>query len=129
MTVDEHTSCTTCSSPLCPADNRRLELTGQRAVARINKSQEITFYTHWPQAAGFTGRTEDISLNGMRFVTQASVVEGQHIKIVSDIAESIAQVSNLTTVGDGANVTHVVGVSFVTLRFRQSTGAFVAETI
>ncbi len=129
MAIGQDTACSTCNSPLFPADNHRLELTGQRAVARIGKTQEITFYTQWPQAVGFTGRTEDISLNGMRFVTQASMVKGQYIKIVSQIAEAIAQVSNFSPSGRGPSVANVAGVCFVTLRFRQSLGGFVSERI
>lgn len=129
MVIVEDTACITCSSPLFPADNHRLELTGQRAVARIDKSQPITFYTQWPQAVGFTGQTEDISLNGMRFVTQASLVQGQYIKVVSQIAEAVAQVSNFSRRRCGFTATNVAGVAFVTLRFRQSLGGFVSERI
>ena len=129
MVIVEDTACGACNSPLFPADNDRLELTGQRAVTRIIKSHEITFYTHWPQAAGFTGQTEDISLNGMRFVTQASMVQGQYIKIVSQIAEAVAQVSHFSRRRRGLTVTNVAGVAFVTLRFRQSQGGFVTERI
>lgn len=126
MAIVEDTTCITCSSPLFPADNRRLELTGQRAVTRIDKRQEIIFYTQWPQAAGFTAQTEDISLNGMRFVTDASMVQGQYIKIVSQIVEAVGQVSNLSLGPHGLNV---AGVAFVTLQFRQSLGGFVSERI
>jgi curved DNA-binding protein CbpA len=129
MTIVEDTTCIACSSPLFPADNLRLELTGQRAVTRIDKSQEIVFFTQWPQAAGFSGQTEDISLNGMRFVTQASMAQGQYIKIVSEIAEAVAQVSNFSRRRRGLSITNVAGVAFVTLRFRQSLGGFVSERI
>lgn len=129
MSIGEDTVCLCCNSPLFPAANHRLELTGQRAVARIDKSQDITLYTEWPQAVGFRGRTEDISLNGMRFVTQASIVAGQHIKIVSPTVDAIAQVSNLGQRGQPPRGTNVVGVAFVTLRFNQSLGGFVSEKI
>ena len=129
LAIVEDTTCMACNSPLFPAGHHRLEHSGQRAVARIDKNQHITVYTEWPQAPGFSGRTEDISLNGMRFVTHADLAEGQYIKIVSQIAEAIAQVSNLSRRGHGASATNVAGVSFVTLRFRQSLGGFVSETI
>jgi len=127
--IAEDTTCGACASPLFPADSPRLELTGQRAVARVGKNQQITFYTHWPQASGFRGQTEDISLNGMRFLTQAKLTQGQLIKIVSPIADAIARVSNLGHKRVGLTATHVVGVAFVTLRFRQSVGGFVSERI
>jgi curved DNA-binding protein CbpA len=129
MAIVEDTACIKCNSPLFPAENHRFETIGQRAVARIDKNQDITFYTQWPQASGFVGRTEDISLNGMRFATQASLVPGQYIKIVSELAEAIAQVSNFSQGHRDARGANLAGVSFITLRFRQSLGAFVSETI
>jgi len=122
-------TCGSCNSPLFPAMNRRLELSGQRAVARIGKHQDITFYTKWPQSKGLFGRTEDISLNGMRFVTHENLVEGQYIKIVSQVVEAIAQVSNFSRKRRGLRLTSVAGVSFVTLRFVQSIGRFVSDRI
>ncbi len=127
--IAEDTACGTCASPLFPADSPRLELTGQRAVARVGKNQQITFYTHWPQASGFRAQTEDISLKGMRFLTQAKLTQGQLIKIVSPLADAIARVSNLGQKRVGLKATNVVGVAFVTLRFRQSVGGFVSERI
>lgn len=99
IAIAKDLACIVCNSPLFPAENHRLEPAGQRAVARIDKRQEITFYTRWPQAVGFAGQTEDISLNGMRFVTSADMVPGQYIKIVSRIADAIAQVANFSRRG------------------------------
>ena len=45
VAIAEDTTCVGCNSPLFPVENHRLELSDQRAVARINKSQQITFYT------------------------------------------------------------------------------------
>jgi curved DNA-binding protein CbpA len=127
ISIAKDLACIVCNSPLFPAENHRLEPTGQRAVARIDKRQEITFFTQWPQAIGLTGQTEDISLNGMRFVTSAELVQGQYIKIVSRIADAIAQVANFSPTGGSPGATNVAGVSFVTLRFNRSQGAFVTE--
>jgi curved DNA-binding protein CbpA len=125
----EDATCVDCSSPLFMTGNRRLELEGQRAVARIDKDQAITFYTQWRPAFRFTGRTENISLNGMRFTTEANMAQGQYIKIVSRFAEAIAQVSNITVRRRGLRSSNVAGVSFVTLRFCQSTGGFLSERV
>ena len=122
-------SCATCKSPLYPAERCRLETRGQRAVLRIDKQQDIVFYTQWPQLDGFTAVTQDISLNGMRFVTRISLTPGQYIKIVSEIAEAIAQVSNVSRRRRGVSVSYVAGVAFTTLRFNQSLGGFVSERV
>lgn len=127
--IAEATACSACRSPLFLAGNHKLELKGQRAVARIDKRQDIIFYTHWPQATGFIGRTEDISLNGMRFETRVDMQRGQYIKIVSQFADAIALVKNCRQMRRDPGVANVVGVSFVTLRIGQSRGGFVSEKI
>ena len=39
-----------CGSPLAIAGNQRIESIGQRSILRIDKQQDITFYTQWPQS-------------------------------------------------------------------------------
>ena len=121
--------CGECGSPLCTAAKQRIEPSGQRAVERIEKRQQITFFTKWPQARGFVGHTEDISLNGMRIVTKLDLMVGQRLKIVSGFIEAIATVSNCSHERHGFTTICVAGVSFVTLRFSQSVGSFVSRRV
>lgn len=127
--IDADATCKTCGSPLCAAENRRIETEDQRAVDRIDKRQNITFHTHWPQPRGFSGITEDISLNGMRFVTKQKLSEGQRIKIVSDVVEAVADVSHCIEERHGWTTWRVAGVSFATLRFVRSVGGFVSDRV
>jgi len=122
-------TCYICGSPLAIAENQRIESGGQRSILRIDKQQDITFYTQWPQASGFAGRTEDISLNGLRFVTSHELKEGQHIKIVSEFLEAVASVTNCNYSRDGLNARCVAGVSFATLRYLKSMGGFVSSHV
>lgn len=121
--------CGNCSSPLAIAETQRIESLGQRSILRIDKVQDITFYTQWPQSRGFTGRTEDISLNGLRFATQHELREGQRIKIVSEFLEAVANVTNCNYYRDRWKVQCVAGVSFATLRYHQSVGGFVSSRV
>lgn len=121
--------CENCGSPLSAAENRRIEPQDQRAVARIDKRQDIVFYTQWPQPQGFTGRTEDVSLHGLRFLTKAELVQGQRIKIVSDFVEAVALVSNCVYERHGWTTWCVAGASFTTLRFAQPLGGFVSDRV
>ncbi|NNF39890.1 MAG: J domain-containing protein, partial [Woeseiaceae bacterium] len=73
--------CGVCHSPLATAENRRMESAGKRAVERIGKHQQITYFTHWPQRTGFIAQVEDLSLNGLRMVTREELAGGQRIKI------------------------------------------------
>ncbi len=122
-------TCERCGSPLAIAENQRIESIGQRSILRIDKEQEITFYTQWPQSSAFTGRTEDISLNGLRFATEQELREGQRIKIVSEFLEAVANVTNCNYYRVGLKVQCVAGVSFATLRYLKSVGGFVSSHV
>lgn len=122
--------CAVCASPLYPAKNRRLESTGKRAIARINKRQGIMFYTHWPQPQGFAGHSEDVSLSGMRFLTNENLGEGQYIKIVGGAIEAIGDVIHCSkSKHRGEAFCRVAGITFVTIRFVHSVGAFVSDRV
>ena len=121
--------CTVCASPLGRTENRRLESSDQRAVARIDKRQTIVFYTQWPQRRGIHGRTEDISLNGLRFSSYKDLKKGQRIKIVSNVVEAVACVTHCSPKRRGLTMKRVAGVSFITHRFIRSVGGFISERI
>lgn len=127
--IEIDAGCDTCGSPLSTADNHRTEEVGQRAVARINKRQDITFYTHWPQTEGHKGITEDISLNGLRLLTRHDLKEGQRIKIVSEVVEAVAHVTHCIYDRHGWTTWCAAGVSFTTIRFVRSLGGFVSDRV
>lgn len=122
-------ACGVCESPLYAAEKRRLEEAGQRAVQRIQKRQVIRFFTRWPQHRGFRGRTEDVSLQGLRFTTRRDLSVGQRIKIVSNVMDAVATVTHCSRVDSGWRIRNVAGVAFVTLRFAKSVGGFVSERV
>jgi hypothetical protein len=121
--------CSTCSSPLAAAENRRMESGGQRGIERIGKHQQITFFTHWPQTAGFVAHVEDMSLNGLRMVTREDLTAGQRIKILSDVVEAVAQITHCRYERNGWTKRCVAGVAFITLRFGSSVGGFVSNRV
>jgi hypothetical protein len=127
--IELDASCHTCGSPLSTAENHRIEEIDQRAVARVDKRQNITFYTHWPQPRGFAGHTEDISLNGLRMMTKYDLRVGQRIKIVSDVLEAVADVTHSIHERRGWSKWCIAGVSFATLRFVRSVGGFVSDEV
>ncbi len=127
--VDEALGCHTCGSPLMAATSQRIETAGQRAVERFGRKRRITFYTHWPQRHGFSGRTEDISLHGLRFSTRREIRAGQRIKIVSDLVEAVAHVTHSARERRGWATLCIAGVSFITLRFVRSVGGFVSDRV
>ena len=106
-----------------------MESVDKRAIERIGRKKKITFYTHWPQRRGFRGRTEDVSLNGLRFSTRRDLKAGQRIKIVSNLIEAVAQVTHSAHERRGWTTHCVAGVSFITLRFVRSVGGLISERV
>ncbi len=124
--VDVDAVCANCGSPLASPKNCRIESKGKRSVIRIDKHQSITFFTHWPQSKGFTAKTEDVSLNGMRLVTQQALEKTQRIKIITNTLEAIAIVMHCDKQSAVWRPHYVAGVSFETLRLTRKVGGFVS---
>jgi hypothetical protein len=127
--IETETACQVCNSPLSAAERHRHESEGQRAIDRVGKRMRVRYYTHWPQPKPHSGRIEDMSLNGLRLVTRQDLMEGQCIKIVSDVVEAVAQVTHTLYERRGWGKRCVAGVSFVTLRFGRSVGGFVSDRV
>lgn len=126
---NDDASCESCGSPLSVAENLRIEPADKRAVARIPKRLQITFFTHWPQSRGFSGRTEDVSLSGLRLVTTQHVRQGQRIKLVSRVIEAVGDITHCAPRKTRWRSEHVAGVSFLTLRFVRSVGGFLSRRV
>jgi len=124
--VEVDAVCANCGSPLVSPNNCRIESQGKRAVIRFDKNQSITFFTHWPQSEGFTARTEDVSLHGMRLVTQQALEKTQRIKIITNTLEAIAIVMHCDKQSAVWRPHYVAGVSFETLRLIRKVGGFVS---
>ncbi|MGI9234955.1 MAG: J domain-containing protein [Woeseiaceae bacterium] len=127
--IEIEISCQTCHSPLSAAERHRIESDCNRAVERIGKRMRIRYYTHWPQRKSHSGRIEDMSLNGLRLVTRQDLIEGQRIKIVSDVVQAVAQVTHTLYERRGWGRRCVAGVSFITLRFGTPVGGFVSNRV
>ena len=121
--------CERCGSPLRLADNNRLETAGKRAVARVRKRMELTFFTDWRQGNGFAGWTEDISPSGLRLVSRRLIEADQRVRIASGFVEAAGIVTHCSPRRRGWKTEHVAGVSFVTSRFLKSVGGFVSRRV
>lgn len=121
--------CGTCKSPLCLADQQRLEHSDQRKIARIGKKTTLSFCTQWPQLIPQVGVTDNISKHGMMFETSQNVSADSIIKINCTQFQSIARVENCRQAGNILQPRWHIGVSFITLHFRSSRGVFVSNIV
>jgi hypothetical protein len=119
-------TCACCESPLSLAKPVALEKSCRRVVTRVAKDAQVYFYTDWPQRHR-PGRLQDMSPNGMSFMTSEYVAEAQIIKLVSGLVHAVAEVMSCQSTEKHGTKTYSVGVHFLTLRFQQSKGTFVFE--
>ena len=124
ITVD--TKCTQCKSPLFPVEKMKTDKSSQRAVNRIEKHQEIRFFTYWPPQKTYKGQVRDLSPNGMRFYTDRQLSKDQVIKIDSNVLQAIGRVANRRKHSSDTQTMYGIGVEFVTLHFKRSHGTFVS---
>lgn len=128
-TSDMDLGCDRCNSPLATTDNLRIEPADQRAMARLGRQLDLTFFTHWQQAAGFGAITEDISLNGLRMVSRREIQPGQRIRLVSNVIEAVGNVSHCVPRHGLLRSETVAGVAFLTLRLARSVGGFLSQRV
>ncbi|HLF11804.1 MAG TPA: DnaJ domain-containing protein [Gammaproteobacteria bacterium] len=123
--IDVEDECSHCSSPLLPAERRRLASSGQRTLSRMPKKRSVTFYTSWPQAEPFAAEMRDVSLRGMQIQTTLRLKTQQIIKIDCAICQTLARIVHCHR--DPQSSEHwLVGVEFLTLRFATKRGSFIS---
>jgi hypothetical protein len=127
--LDREDDCGTCASPLYPAERHRLEYSGQRMLKRIPNRREIDLYVSWPQSVPFAAEMRDLSLNGMQLAAGAPLQLNQIVKIDCATCAAVARVAHCKrerTGLTGGGERWLVGVEFLTLRFRNPRGSFVS---
>ena len=126
--LERDDDCRECTSPLYPAERHRLEYSGQRMLRRMPGRRAIDLYVSWPQAAPYAAEMRDISLNGMQFAVGAPLQPNQIVKIDCASCAAVGRVAHCDRDRSDADgvARWLVGVEFLTLRFRKSRGTFVS---
>ncbi len=126
--IERDDDCGRCGSPLCPAERHRLEYSGQRMLSRIPKHHAIDIYVTWPQAESYVGEMRDLSLNGMQLTCATRLQPNQIVKIICSELHALARVAHTNRDIDTAD-RWIIGVEFLTLRFRQIRGSFISAEV
>ena len=97
-------------------------------LRRIPTRRTIDLYVSWPQAAPYVAEMRDISLNGMQFSVGAPLQANQIVKIDCASCAAVARVAHCEREqSDAGGIERwLVGVEFLTLRFRSARGTFVS---
>jgi hypothetical protein len=122
--------CGTCGSPLFPAERHRLEYSGQRMLKRIPKRRDVDLLVSWPQSAPYAAQMRDLSLNGMQIAVGAPLQLNQIVKIDCETCYAVARVAHCKRERTGTSAERwLIGVEFLTLRFRTARGSFVSAQV
>jgi curved DNA-binding protein CbpA len=124
-----HTSvtCATCNTPLAPAVRERLD-TGQRAVSRMPRQLALKYFTGWPGEGPFHGEARDLSLHGLRFVTQAALPVTKLLKVDCEAVNALVRVVACSGLDEG-DWRWLIRAEYVTVSFRRARGGFVTTKV
>lgn len=120
MADSKEASCGVCGSPLQPLQQLPMDQPDRRALLRIPKNHPLVFFTHWPQPEPYFGRTDDVSLTGLRLRCTPGLAIGQIVKIDTQLLRAVARVVR----AERPSTYWEVGVEFITLSFTKKRGSF-----
>ena len=104
---------------------------GNVATGRATHAQEPAgdVLSRMAECQGLSGLTLDLSLAGMRFITDLKLPVGKILKIDCDTCIAVGQVRNCRFASADKHPHWQIGVQFITLRFKSSRGGFVSEEV
>ena len=117
-------TCTTCNTPLAPAEHARLDA-GQRSVGRVPRRLRLNYFTGWPGQGPFPAETRDMSLNGLRFVAQAELKVSKLLKVDCEALIALVRVVACDDHSE-SDWRWLIRAEYVTVRFRRPQGGFLA---
>jgi hypothetical protein len=120
-------TCHTCGSPLYPVRRHQLTEESRRAIQRLPRSMPLTFRRPSAPAVVVSGTTEDVSLNGLRFVTRDRPTAGERLRLDCPLYSAVAIVKSVLTKSGHGATQYRVGVEFVTLRTITPRGGLVSS--
>jgi curved DNA-binding protein CbpA len=119
--------CPTCASPLQSDKLEIQQRTYQRAVARTQKHEEISYFSTWPGKPQ-KAKMNDFSPQGMRFLCEERLEPGTVLKISCPLLEASAWVTNMQKDRIDGQSQYAIGVSFLAVTFLESRGSFLSTS-
>jgi hypothetical protein len=115
-------TCSSCDSPLFPARRHRDGSDARRAIERVSRHMPVTFWLPTAGSRRQVGITEDLSLNGMRFVSVMEIPIGARIRVECDFCAAVGIVRGMRPDPGHPRTQWQCGLEFVTLRFKRERG-------
>jgi curved DNA-binding protein CbpA len=127
--IDDHSPesvCVTCGSALFPARKHQAGDASRRAIERVPRNMPLTFFRSASRETVWSGITEDVSLNGMRFFSPRCMSIGERLRIECDFCSAVAIVRSIRRDGDPARSRWECGVEFLTLHIKRRRGGLIS---
>lgn len=117
--------CPKCKTPLPKSKKGDPDDANRRALARIKKKSPISFSCSW-QDSPKKGMMLDLSLDGMRILCSERLEPGTVLRIATAQFTACGSVTNLNIENANSEMPYSVGVSFVSIDFEETKGAFIS---
>lgn len=116
-------NCPVCKIPL--PSSQPLEISGEsrRTIARMKRNDRIVYSSAWPEVRK-EATMIDLSPKGMRFRCSEKLQPGTVLKISAPLLKACAHVTNQRMEHEEEDLSYTVGVSFITVIFEETRGAF-----
>jgi DnaJ-class molecular chaperone len=111
--------CAACGSTLFRGQKDQPNDASRRAIERVPKNMPMTFRMSTSSHKAWTGTTEDVSLNGMRFLSPVEIPVGERLKIECGFCSAVGVAKSVRVEGGGR---WHCGVEFVRLRIKHERG-------
>jgi curved DNA-binding protein CbpA len=117
--------CAACGAALYPAERHVHDGSSRRAIDRLPRNMRVTFVRASSPRTPCKAVTQDLSLNGMRFLTHIHLTLDERLIVESDFCSAVAIVRSVRA--------HAVdpsgwecGVEFLTMRVRHHRGGLIS---
>jgi hypothetical protein len=94
----------------------------RRAIGRVPRNMPVTFWLPTSGPLHSTGITDDLSLNGMRFLSKTEIPIDAHVRTECDFCSAVAIVRSVRPDSEVPTTEWHCGVEFLTLRLKHARG-------
>jgi hypothetical protein len=94
-------------------------------LERMPKTGKVLLYVGWPQSEPFAAEMRDLSLNGMQLAAASKLPLDQVVKVEAEVIRALGRVAHCERSAESPEQ-WTIGIEFLTLRFRSSSGIFVS---
>jgi curved DNA-binding protein CbpA len=119
-------TCATCGSALCTVSRYQDGKQSRRSLDRLRRDMPMKFRRSASRQQVWTGTTEDISLNGMRFTSSVELACGERLQVECSFCSAVGVVKSARRGSGSLSILWHYGVEFERLRITRDHGGLVS---